>query len=221
MARTTPRKASKASIKAKADRAERRAKGEAVDATPEPSPLHPPEIDRGGRPSKYQKEFFKIAQAMCELGATDADLAAAFGVTTRTISNWQAAHPEFAQAVKVGKAPADDRVERSLYQRAVGFSYDAEKVFNGKDGIVRANTIEYVPPDTSAAMQWLTNRRPEKWRQKSQLEVGGRDGKSLGEELGIGSRELLLETARWVADLLAGATSVKTITASTGTDRDR
>jgi hypothetical protein len=30
---------------------------------------------------------------------------------------------------KTGKAEADVRVERSLYRRAVGYSYDAVKIF--------------------------------------------------------------------------------------------
>jgi hypothetical protein len=39
--------------------------------------------------------YAKIAAQMCKLGATDADLAAAFGVTTVTIWNWQSRYEEF------------------------------------------------------------------------------------------------------------------------------
>jgi len=51
--------------------------------------------NKGGRPTKYKPEFAKVAAQMCKLGVTDADLAAAFDVTTVTVWNWQARHPEF------------------------------------------------------------------------------------------------------------------------------
>jgi hypothetical protein len=52
---------------------------------------------------------------MCKLGATNADLAEAFGVSTRTIWRWRSNNREFCQALRIGKGPADDRVERALY----------------------------------------------------------------------------------------------------------
>jgi hypothetical protein len=48
--------------------------------------LHPePDHKRRGRKPKYRKEFARIAQAMCKLGATDYDLAQEFEVATSTI----------------------------------------------------------------------------------------------------------------------------------------
>jgi hypothetical protein len=46
-------------------------------------------------------------------------LAQAFEITTRTIWRWRSTYKEFCQALMAGKGPADDRVECSLYQRAV------------------------------------------------------------------------------------------------------
>ena len=61
---------------------------------------------------------------------------------------------------------ADDRVERSLYHRAVGYSFESEKIFHHQGEVVRVPIIEHVPPDVGAAMSWLKNRRPDKWRDK-------------------------------------------------------
>jgi hypothetical protein len=36
-------------------------------------------------------------------------------------------HPEFSEAMKVGKSVADDRMERSLYQRGIGYDIDLKK----------------------------------------------------------------------------------------------
>lgn len=127
-----------------------------------------------GRPSSYKPEYAEQARKLCELGATDNDLADFFEVSTRTIYRWQASHEEFCQSLKAGKEPADDRVERSLYHKAVGYSFDAVKIFMpaGASAPVYAPYKEHVPPDTTAGIFWLKNRRPDVWRDMKQHEVG-------------------------------------------------
>jgi hypothetical protein len=73
---------------------------------------------------------------------------------------------------EIGKAEADKRVERSLYERANGYSYDAVKIFMpaGAKKPVYAPYVEHVPPDTTAAIFWLKNRDPAQWRDAWQLE---------------------------------------------------
>ena len=64
-------------------------------------------------------------------------------------------------ALAAGKAEADGRVERSLYMRAVGYSYDAEKIFCDKNGnVTKVPYREHVPPDVTACIFWLKNRDP-------------------------------------------------------------
>jgi hypothetical protein len=84
-----------------------------------------------------------------------------------------AKHPEFMQALKVGKSEADDRVERSLYQRAVGYTYPAVKIFMpaGAKTPIYAPYDEHVPPDVTAGIFWSKNRRPDKWRDTWHLEA--------------------------------------------------
>ena len=69
------------------------------------------------------------------------------------------------------RAVADDQVEASLFRRACGYTERRtvweEKVT--KDGLivrVRKQMLIDVPPDTTAATFWLTNRRPDAWRHK-------------------------------------------------------
>ncbi len=131
-----------------------------------------------GRPSSYQPEYAEQAGKLCLLGATDADLADFFEVSERTIYRWQIQFPEFCQALKVAKAEADDRVERSLYHKAVGYSHDAVKIFmpSGAEEPVHAPYREWVPPDTTAAIFWLKNRRKDQWRDRHDHEHTGKDG---------------------------------------------
>jgi hypothetical protein len=60
----------------------------------------------------------------------------------------------FAEALKIGKTEADDRVERSLYQRAVGCTYSAVKIFMpaGANKPVIVPYEEHVPPDVTAGI---------------------------------------------------------------------
>lgn len=117
--------------------------------------------------SRYDHDYVRQAKAMCQLGATDRDLADYFEVTTRTIMRWQAQYPEFSAALNRGKDAADDRVERSLYARATGYTYDSEKIFNNDGVITRVKTIEHIPPDVTACIFWLKNRRSSEWRDKT------------------------------------------------------
>jgi hypothetical protein len=49
----------------------------------------------------------------------------------------------------------------SLYNRANGYSYDAEKIFCDKNGkVTRVPHREHVPPDVTACIFWLKNRDP-------------------------------------------------------------
>ena len=126
-----------------------------------------------GRPTAYRPEFAKQAQKLCEIGATDMEIAQFFGVHVSTIYRWKHSESAFCEALLVGKDKLDDRVERSLYQRAVGYSYNSEKVYQYQGEIVRTETIEHVPPDPGAQMHWLKNRRGDKWRDKTEVEHTG------------------------------------------------
>lgn len=126
-----------------------------------------------GRPTDYKSEYAKQAEKLCLLGATDEDIADFFGVSARTIYRWKNVHEEFCQSLKVGKEKADDLVERSLYQRALGYVHDEDKIFNDNGSPMIVPTKKYYPPDTTAAIFWLKNRRKEQWRDKHEVEHSG------------------------------------------------
>ena len=128
-----------------------------------------------GRPTSYRPEYAAIARAMCRLGASDADLAAQFNVKTQTIWLWRCKNVDFFDALTDGKDAFDDRIERSLAQRAAGFSVHTEKLFNYEGTVIRAETVEFYPPDVGAIKLWLGNRRPDKWKDKQELRVDGTD----------------------------------------------
>lgn len=124
----------------------------------------------GGRPTKFKPEFVKQALMMARVGATDREVAESFEVDEATIYRWKHTKPEFCEALKVGKDVADDRVEQSLYRRALGYSHDAVKMHVVEGVVAVTPFVERYPPDTTAAIFWLKNRRPAEWRDKQEHE---------------------------------------------------
>lgn len=125
------------------------------------------------RPSKYKPEFAEQARKLCLLGATDQEIADFFEVEVRTVYRWKGEFEEFCQALKAGKEEADTRVERSLYQQAIGYEQDEVKIFmpGGADKPVYAPYRAKVAPNVTAAIFWLKNRRSQDWRDKTEQSV--------------------------------------------------
>ena len=123
-----------------------------------------------GRPTEFQDKYVAQATKLCELGATDQELADFFEVDVRTIYRWKNVHEAFCQALKTGKELADERVERSLYQRAIGYEQDEVKIFmpGGASEPVYAPFKAKIAPDVTAAIFWLKNRRSEQWRDRQE-----------------------------------------------------
>lgn len=127
-----------------------------------------------GRPIyKWNPQYVEVAKALIRKGATNFEIAEAFGISSRTILKWRAMHPEF-DAVFAELGPEfDSRIERTLAERALGYSYEAVKIFNHKGFPVIIPYIEHVPPDVGAIKHWLALRQPEKWRLKEEVEISG------------------------------------------------
>jgi hypothetical protein len=129
-----------------------------------------------GRPTKYKAEYAEQAAKLCALGATDAQLADFFQVSVSTVNLWKSQHPKFSESIKVPKSQADDRVEQSLYRRAMGYEHDETDIRAVAGELVMTPIRKHYPPDTTAAIFWLKNRRPAEWREKVEHEHGGPDG---------------------------------------------
>lgn len=116
-----------------------------------------------GRPTLYHPDFAETAHNYCLLGATNADLAAFFDVAARTIDNWIATHDDFGAAVRRGRAAADARVARCLYDKAVGYDRTVSRTVLHQGREHTLSQVVHVAPDTRACIFWLRNRQPAAW----------------------------------------------------------
>lgn len=92
---------------------------------------------------------------------------------------WKDRFPSIVAALKKGKAPADTVVENALYKSATGYYIKIKKPIKIKTkkqlagkGTIEEERIEfveeetYIPPNPTAQIFWLKNRKPQMWRDK-------------------------------------------------------
>ncbi|MDO4318308.1 MAG: hypothetical protein Q4C48_08910 [Lachnospiraceae bacterium] len=121
-------------------------------------------------------------EAWARDGATEENIAKAMQVSRSTLGEWKKKFPELAAAVRKGKDVADIHVENALYEKAVGIrqivhkpiklrrvEYDSVgKKVREHEEVVYADEEMYIPPDTTAQIFWLKNRKPETWRERQE-----------------------------------------------------
>lgn len=130
--------------------------------------------DKGGRPTVYDPEQHpKLARELTAKGRTTADIAEVFGVARSTFIKWQSEHVEFSVAINLGREDRTDRVERALFERAIGYVHPAEKIVVVDHEICRVPYDEHYPPDPAALKFYLTNRRSQDWQEKAEVKHSG------------------------------------------------
>jgi hypothetical protein len=127
-----------------------------------------------GRPTKYKQEYNEQAYELCLLGYTDKELAGFFDTSEVTLNAWKKKYPEFLKSLREGKDVADGKVAKSFYKRALGYKYDeiTKEPDKEKLKVTKVITKEQAP-DAGAALSWLKNRQPDKWRDKKDVEHHG------------------------------------------------
>jgi len=93
-----------------------------------------------GRPTDYDPMILPLVSEIAKSGATMRELAERIRVEVSTLYKWKHKYPAFAEALKVHRDFADDRIVDTLYSKAT-------------EG------------DNTAMIFWLKNRRPQEWRE--------------------------------------------------------
>ena len=84
-------------------------------------------------------------------GLTDAQIAKNMGISYSTFKEWKGKYSAISASLKRSKEVVDREVENALFKSAIGFVGPDEK---------------YYPPNITAQIFWLKNRKPAAWRDK-------------------------------------------------------
>lgn len=133
---------------------------------------------KAGRKSLYTSGTDETARLHAASGKDDAAIAKALGVSITTLRNWRHEHESFHLAIQQGRDTWNiTAVEESLVKRAVGYEIEEKSVEEGgKHGKKTTTYIKHIPADTRAAQFVLTNRAPERWKQRQEVEHTGAVG---------------------------------------------
>jgi pyrroloquinoline quinone (PQQ) biosynthesis protein C len=129
-------------------------------------------MGKRGRKSGFSEALQSRIVALVEEGKTLEQVGEVVGVSRQTIYNWLGQHKDLLYAVREARQVADELVEAALFSRALGYSHPEEKLF-AHEGLVvdRQSVTKHYPPDTTAAMFWLRNRQPDRWKEKTEGDV--------------------------------------------------
>lgn len=132
---------------------------------------------------KYEQwltdEGLLLLEGWARDGLTDEQIAHNMGIAYSTLRVWKDKYSAISAALKKGKEVVDIQVENALLKKALGIKETVKKAikvrevkYNEGKRVSEKEHIEYVdeevfvPPDTTAQIFWLKNRRPDKWRDK-------------------------------------------------------
>lgn len=116
---------------------------------------------------KYQ-EWLKedgliLIQGWARDGLVESQIAHNMGISEQTLNVWKKSYPSILESLKKGKEVADYHVENALYKSATGYSQEETVIdAKGHEHVI----VKHYPPNVTAQIYWLKNRRPDKWRDK-------------------------------------------------------
>ena len=128
----------------------------------------------GSMPPVWNDDRSRQAFFMASLlGATDVQIAKIMDVSEHTITYWKRTKPEFLVALNKGKLTKDEQVERSLLERALGYSHPDVHISNYQGEITVTDIMKHYPPSEVACIFWLKNRQRARWAdvQKSSISI--------------------------------------------------
>ena len=140
---------------------------------------------RTGRAPKIDK--WRTPEGLLKLedwarsGLTDEQIAKNIGISRSTLAKWKVDFSDISDTLKRGKEIVDIEVENALLKKALGGSYTetTEERVVDKDGgvsfVVTKKVTKEIPPDTTAIIFWLKNRKAMVWRDKVTQEIEAPD----------------------------------------------
>src|SRR5665648_452841 len=110
----------------------------------------------------------------CMDGKTNEEMCVLLGISPDTWYRYLKDYNELNIIVTAGKAVIDSRVENAVLKSALGFEYEEIKTIieedrNGKKRTRIEKTKRYMPPNASAQVFWLKNRKKDEWGDRKEF----------------------------------------------------
>ncbi len=100
---------------------------------------------------------------------TETQIAHNIGITPKTLIEWKKKHPKIREALRKGREVTDIEVENALLKTALGYETTEYIIDGGKKKAVK----KQVPPNVTAMIFWLKNRKAHEWRDKRDVNIEG------------------------------------------------
>jgi len=128
--------------------------------------------------SSVKKEYWLspaglvLIQGWARDGLSMDQIASNVGVARSTFFNWKSENQMLSDALMINREIADRQVENALFKVAKGFHYTEDKI--APSGAKITDVKSYQAPNVGAIKLWLSNRKPDTWREKQSIELSGK-----------------------------------------------
>jgi hypothetical protein len=122
-----------------------------------------------------QEDNLLRLQGWARDGLIDEQIAHNIGIAPKTLWQWKTRYSSIGNALKENKEVVDIQVENALFKNAMGYDYTEVKEIIEKDeqGKDRKRIERYhkkMPPNATAQIFWLKNRKPAEWRDRQEVD---------------------------------------------------
>jgi hypothetical protein len=150
----------------------------------------------GHPPTPCTAAVCRTAMHLTMLGCTRQEVCERLDIASSVFDRWMREEPLFKTAITTARNIDGDAVG-GLHRRATGCEVFEEKViYNPSTGEVEKHKLwKEIPPSEVAAMMLLSNRHPERWRWRANVDHTNSDGsfKAFADAMRLGGKGRTLE----------------------------
>lgn len=137
--------------------------------------------------AKYQEwlkeENLIKVEAWAKSGLSEKQISQNMGIAYSTLKEWKKKYSALSASLKKGKEVTDFEVENAMHKSAVGYYVEETKTYITETNGVQTKKIEkykkWIPPNTTAQIFWLKNRKPDVWMDRKAKENANKNDSEL------------------------------------------
>ena len=129
---------------------------------------------RGKTYADYIQPRLEEIAEWCRQGVTNFEIAKRLGISEKLFWKRRQENPELVDLMREAHCQNNFKVENSLFERAMGYTYtEVTKELVGNELVVTKEVTKHQPGDTTAMIFWLKNRKPDYWHDVRDLKHSG------------------------------------------------